>query len=320
MMKKFVKKLILFVLVIMICISAIVSFDYFIIGSQFEYSYPAALIDKVERLEKIDTPKIILVGNSNLAFGIKSKIIEEEVGMPVVNLGLHGGLGNAFHEQIAKLNINEGDIVVICHTSFSDNDELENASLAWQTYDYHEPLRPIIREKDYKSMLISYPDYLEKAYLLWLTRQGNKDNGTSYSRNAFNEYGDVVYKPESSQMEPEVFFANNPIYISDINNTCINRLNEFHKYVNQLGAKMVIAGYPIAYGQYANFTKEDVEVFQLQLKTAVSCDVISDYTDYLYPYSYFYDTIFHLTDEGAEIRTYQLCEDLKEWMRGTVEN
>ena len=33
--------------------------------------------------------------------------------MQVVNLGLHGDLGNAYHEQIAKLNINEGDIVVV---------------------------------------------------------------------------------------------------------------------------------------------------------------------------------------------------------------
>ena len=50
----------------------------------------------------IEEPKIILIGNSNLAFGIDSEKIENSVGMPVVNLGLHGSLGNEFHESMAK--------------------------------------------------------------------------------------------------------------------------------------------------------------------------------------------------------------------------
>ena len=35
--------------------------------------------------------------------------IEKEVGMPVVNMGLHGNLGNAFHEQMAKKYVKEDE-------------------------------------------------------------------------------------------------------------------------------------------------------------------------------------------------------------------
>lgn len=104
----FLKKIVKFGVSVIVMIIAMASFDYFIIGRQYNDNYDVALIDKVERLKGITEAKIILVGDSNVAFGINSEKIEEELGMPVVNLGLHGALGNAFHEQIAKLNIGGG--------------------------------------------------------------------------------------------------------------------------------------------------------------------------------------------------------------------
>ncbi len=80
---------------------------------QYLNNYMAALIDKNERLCSIDEPKIVLVGNSNLAFGINSAMIEEAFSMPVVNMGMHGGIGNPFNEQAAVQNVHEGDIVIL---------------------------------------------------------------------------------------------------------------------------------------------------------------------------------------------------------------
>ena len=96
--------------------------------------------------------------------------------------------------------------------------------------------------------------------------------------------------------------------------TCARRLNQYNRLIQSKGASLVIAGYPIAYGEYANFTQEDFNVFQENLQAAVDCDVISRYSDYFYPYTYFYDTILHLTAEGADVRTAQLISDLKKWM------
>ena len=162
-MKKFIKKVTTFALVLMLCLLALIGFDFFLIGSQYKYSYNASLVDKVDRLRQINEPKIILVGNSNLSFGIFSDLIETEFNMPVVNLGLHGGLGNAFHEEIAKLNINEGDIVVVCNTGFSDNDEISDPSLALITFDNNYSLLPIFRLKDYINLIPAYPNYLNNS-------------------------------------------------------------------------------------------------------------------------------------------------------------
>lgn len=313
-MKRFLKK----VGIMIGCLALFVMFDFFVIGSQFKYTYQASLIDKVNRLTSINEPKIILVGNSNVAFGFHSEEIEKEFGMPVVNLGFSASLGNAYHEQIAKLNINEGDIVVICHTSFSNEDEITDPLAAWVAYDLNKSLWPIFREKDYKTILPAYPSYWKKAFVRWISNSGNRVPEEShathfaeepYARCYFNEYGDIVCRPLEFQ---EDFAGYGARQASEIDDICINRLNELNKYCIEHGAAMVVAGYPIIYEQYVE-PKQDFENFQEKLGTALDCDVISNYTDYFYPCDYFYDTSSHLTDEGAQTRTQQLICDLKRW-------
>ena len=314
-MKRFLMKVVLFIALICIIMLGIVGFDRYIIGGQYKLGYQASLVDKIERLENINESKIILVGNSNLAFGIYSDQIEEDIGMPVVNLGLHGGLGNAYHEEIAKLNINEGDIVIVCHTNYEDEDVISDPELAWVTYDYNEKVWPIIRKKDYLTMLKAYPAYLRDSYFLWITGRGNLETGDVYSRSAFNQYGDVIAKDDAEQMNTDEFFKENIISVPSINDTCINRLNNLNQYCKDRGATLLIAGYPIAYGEYSEFSEKDFDVFQSELASRFDGVVISDYSDYFFPYDYFYNTELHLNEKGANARTKQLIKDIKNWLK-----
>ena len=126
-MKRLVRNLGVLLCIVVVLCSLYFGIFFMSVPAQYADNYNASLIDKVDRLESIDEPKIILVGNSNLAYGINSELIEESMGMPVANLGLHGGLGNKFLERIALLGINEGDLVIICHTDYSDKNELKQA-------------------------------------------------------------------------------------------------------------------------------------------------------------------------------------------------
>ena len=312
-MKKFIRNLVIFLLIMVIASGGIIGFHYFIVGGQYEYNYMASVADKLDRLKSINEPKIILVGNSNLAFGINSQTIEQELGMPVVNLGIHGGLGNAFYERLAKENINEGDIVVVCHEDYWDTGEIPDPSLAWIAYDYNSEILPLITEDNFFNILLAYPKYIKSSLFLWASGRGNVDGGGSYSRTAFNEYGDVVCKPESGQMDVELYFSRKPVVVPEISEICSDRLNQLNEYVTEKGASLVVAGYPIAYGEYAEFTQDDFRDFQAKLDKALDCEIISDYTNYFYPYDYFYDTELHLTEQGAQIRTQQLISDLKNW-------
>lgn len=313
-MKRFVKKLIVLSSLVMLSFLLLGIFQYFVVGNQYKYSYNASVIDKIDRMESISGPKILLIGNSNVAFGFSSEKIEREFGMPVVNLGLHGGMGNAFHENMARFGINKGDIVVICHSSFTDEDNIPNKPLAWMTYDQNFKVLETMRPKDYIGISVAYPEYMRKVFLLWIKGVGNLASDSSYSRESFNEYGDIVYRPKKEQWKDDENFKKYKPFSREINNKCIKRLNKLNDYCKEKGANLVLAGYPIAYGDYSDFSVDDVEDFQIELKHRLNFDVISDYKDYMFPYSCFYNSVWHLNEEGAEVRTQLLISDLKRWM------
>ena len=311
-MKKFLIKVGILAACLMIIAVGMLSFGMFVMGAQYAEGYNASAIDKLNRLNSIDGPKIILAGNSNLAFGIDSELLEEEMGMPVVNLGLHGDMGNAFHEEMAKIGVSEGDIVVVCHTNYADDDTFQVPTLAWVTAEYNEEVWQAIRKTDYLSMATSYLNYFVDAFKLWATGAGNKDSGTCYSRSAFNEYGDVEYKPESGRNSYDELIDMR-VTMPQVNDVCTKRLNNLNQYVGEQGGKMVVVGYPLLDNNHA-LSRSDITGFEDELQESLDCDVISDFTDYYYDPSYFYDTAFHLTNDGAQVRTLQLADDLKNWM------
>lgn len=274
---------------------------------QYEGSYTAALVDKVERLKNTEGPKIVLLGNSNLAFGIDSKMLEEEFGMPVVNMGLHGGLGNRFHENMAKYNIHEGDIYIVSHTVYSDDDTLGDATLAWTVIEDHYELWKLLEWKDAKPMLEAFPTYLKKCLDLYALGTGNEDNGGYYSRRAFNEYGDIGLVREETKYSFEY-----EIWPAAVNKVATNRLNELNHFLKERGAVLLVASYPIGKGELT-VGEEKYKEAQTALEKELECPMISDYTDYFFSYDYFYDTDFHLTTEGAVCRTEQLIKDINQW-------
>lgn len=299
---KFLLKLILFFMMVIVF--------FFHVMPQYENDYMASLSDKAARLKSIDEPKIVLLGNSNLVFGMNSEKIEKETGMPVVNMGLHGGVGNAFHEEMAKLHVTEGDIYIICHTSFADDNSLSDEVLVWTALEDNIELWELLRLCDIYPMIENYPTYLKKCLSLYSIGQGNTDPGGLYARSAFNEYGDVSVERKENEYTFET-----PVAPPAINDTTVNRINELNRWLNERGATLLVAAYPIGKGELTA-PEEDFEAFQKGLEKALDCAVISQYTDYMYDYDYFYDTDYHLTDEGVALRTEQLIRDIQNWQAG----
>ena len=274
---------------------------------QFAGNYTAALIDKAERLRSTDGARIVLIGDSNLVFGMDSQLLEEKTGMPVVNMGLHGGIGNAVHEEMGKFRVNPGDIYVLSYVHYSDNDKILDIMPVWTAIEDHFDLWQILRLKDSVKMLRGFPIYFKKCMEYYETGTGNMDYGGVYSRNNFNEYGDMAAIRTETEYSFEEF-----IEAPELNATTRDRLNRLNQYLAQRGATLVIAAHPVGYGPMTA-DKEEFSAFQEQLEAGVDCDVISDFTEYLMDYSYFYDTQYHLTTEGAQIRTEKLAEDLLRW-------
>lgn len=107
-------------------------------------------------------------------------------------------------------------------------------------------------------------------------------------------------------------FDERSYYLPTVSEDVAEYTNDFAEFCNNRGATCLISAVPVAQGEFSA-SKEDFEQFQHTLEEALDCEVISKYTDYFYDYKYFYNTKFHLTDEGLVLRTQQLIRDLEEW-------
>jgi len=309
-MKKFIYKIFAFLGTLSIVCMLLITLDIFVVKNQYTQNYQASIIDKINRLETIESKKIVLVGNSNLAFGIRSDMIEEAFGIPVVNLGLHGGMGDKFHENMVKGNLRDGDIVVYCSTDYySDGCNRDNA-LTWITLEKHIRFWSFLDEQEKGEMLKAYPYYAYCCLTKWATFTGNKPGNDSYSRTAFNVYGDIVYKPLADKRDGERLFGSAVRTAPTLGRAYVERVNAFNEYVTAQGAELFVVANPIGYHKQKP-NELSFNEFQAKLKNSLDCKFISNFTDYFYPSDYFYDTVNHLTEEGAKYRTKQLIEDLK---------
>ena len=301
------KKTFVFFTKLIVLLGILIGFMLYL-SPQYSQGYCAAVIDKVNRLKSIEGPKIVLIGDSNLAFGIKSEEIETAFDMPVVNMGFHGGVQNAFNEQMAKLNVQEGDIYIICNSSYTDGQI--GADLVWITIEDHFELWQLLRREDIIPMVRAYPAYLKACINLWLNNAGNQipvADG-AYRRDAFNEYGDIVWD------DSDVVYTipEGSVGIAPVADWTIERLNKLNQYLYDRGATMLIAGYPIADCAYTP-PKEQYDALQEELCLKLDAPVISNFRDYFYPESYFFNSALHLNTIGKEARTQQLICDLKNY-------
>lgn len=75
--------------------------------------YLQAYNHKIGLLQTTARPRLIFMGGSNTAFGISSPMIEDSLGLHVINFGLHGGIGIRYPMEDALQYIRRGDIVVL---------------------------------------------------------------------------------------------------------------------------------------------------------------------------------------------------------------
>lgn len=278
----------------------------------FHSSYQSMIVDKYRMLEKTPSPKIIMVAGSSSSFGLDQNLLEEASGLPVVNLGLHAGFGSLFYSELAKENIQPGDIVLLGYEySWIDDFDPMDQELIMSAVDEHIDL--------YKHIPVSHwPDFL--GYLFQYAEKKNTFEGADglYSRDSFD--------PENGQMtyfRPEVFsnYAGNvanygTVSVEDdqenitISDTSLCYLRDFKKYIEDRGAKAYFVSSPV-YDESLDYSAEDfVKLARLEEKQ-IGIPYISDPLLYVFQKDLMLNSINHCNSEGEKIRTCILIDDLK---------
>jgi len=268
-----------------------------------ENSYHLAIIDKHRILASTDSPKIVLAGGSNLAFGIDSAKIQNELRIPVVNMGLQVGFGlGRIIDDISPF-INSGDILLIVP-------EYEHFINCWNG---SEPAYELIFDvKQYRLLYSSYyglpnyfSHYLATHLLGIIQRINNTSNPLAYSRDGFNEYGDYI---KHLNMKNLPFTSSNNI--GSINRTYLNRFFQLIDDLSERGITAVLS-YPSYEEQSFYNSAELIQELDIAFRTKRNILVISHPESYCFPTDYFYDMVYHLNSEERSVRTDQLIQDLQ---------
>ena len=284
-----------------------------------ESDYMAAIIDKHSRLKETSSPRILLVGGSNIVFGFDSERIEKEFEVPVVNLGLHGGLGMQFIMNELKSILNDGDIICLSleySMPLDGNYRLQKRTASYfpEAFDYISNYPDPIKEIDSRIKNIRrMANYLYQSAMKTIEGSNSlvTDDGIEvYSRKAFNSYGDNIshlnkkppYKLRIKMVSMNQYYKK------------IDELNKLFHFANKKNAKVYFF-YP-SYAQTAyEMNKITIVEYQFDIKRDLNIPVLNNPKDFVFNDSLFYDTVYHLNKEGRKIRTEEFINILKKYLQ-----
>lgn len=312
MMKRFIINSILFtlLLVLVFCLSL-----FFIPNRRIYNNSLYAHIDKMHRLDSLASPKIIFVGGSNLAYGLNSKKIQDSLGIPVVNMGLHAGFGLKFMMQEVKTYVKQGDIIILSpeyHHFFSKEVYNGETVLVALLVDVD---RTALRFLSFSEMLHLVPLAVKYGTSKMVKKQmdvmgeGAGDNYESvYKRNSFNEFGDEVMHWEYPNQE--IASATNRKGIT--HSIFDNAIEDVAKFKNDIiNKKAHFYLIPPAY-QFSHYMvlKPTIKEIENQLKQKqVVFQILPN--EFAYPDTLFFNTVYHLNKQGVDLRTTKIINFLK---------
>ena len=199
-MKKSWLNFICILLCILIPVATVVSLG-FLLPSQFDMTFLRQLSPKVERLNSVDERKIVSIGGSSVPFGVDSKLMEEALGMPVVNFGLYATLGTKMMLDLSKGAIKEGDIIVIAPETDAQTYSLYfNSEAAWQACESDFSMLFKISGDNATAMLGGFCKYtVQKTKYIFAKEHLNPEG--VYNKASFDEFGNIVYERLYKQMK-----------------------------------------------------------------------------------------------------------------------
>ena len=232
--------------------------------------------------------------------------------MPVVNLGLYAALGTRLILDLSRSGINEGDIVIIA------------PELDAQTYSLYFNTRTTLQAFDGNLSLIRYCDTdnlfslvggiwdLAASKLEYQLSGNTPDPKGIYNSQSFNEYCDLDF-PRKENIMSRYFDPNTVIdpSLDYLDDEFIDYLNEYIDFVRDSGATPYFSFAPMnELGLKEGAGDDELYAFSDALEERLDCEIISDITSYVYGAGYFYDTNFHLNDDGMTLHTIKLSQDI----------
>lgn len=307
---RFVGKLILFCAIVFGLCAAI----YMAIPPN-KKAYLAALDLKHNRLDSLTEsadPKLVLVGGSNVAFGLHSGMLEDSFGMPTVNMAIHAGLRYEYMINQLRESVRSGDVYLI-FPEFSQMYEplSDGGPIIYQSLEVYPEGIKYCHDAgalgNFRFFWNSKVEILQLKVRRTMGKMVGMTEKNAYKASVFDRYGDI-WSPmtlESKYNKRDKHMDRNRG--KDPSADFVRLTNEFAAQAKEAGARVIFVFPAIAEAKWDAEVAEATRVF---LKDKLEIPIANNPADYVYKNELFFDTKYHTTQQGRAIRTAQTIEDL----------
>lgn len=284
-------------------------------------NYLAAVLEKDRLIRTTPSPKIILVGGSNLAFGIDSRMMEDSLHLRVVNMGLYAKLGLRYMLAQVKPYVRRGDVVVIVpeydqfYGKFSEGDNTLNTALLYAPPDR---IPDFIRSYSFIDVVLrprvenARRSFLQGAADIFGVKDKYfpPDTNPVYNRHSFNQYGDVVSHLGKKSMNPDSIFVKPLPSAREFNKRTLDELNDIGDAARERGAHAYFL-FPSYIDRSYAINTEAIDWLRRRLETGMRVPILGTAKDFAFPPNWFFDTRYHLNAIGRDPRTVKMIDILE---------
>ncbi|MFV8749269.1 hypothetical protein ACNOYE_01830 [Nannocystaceae bacterium ST9] len=274
-----------------------------------EGHYMAATIDKHARLRAAASPRLILVGGSNMGFSVDSRaFVERGLGLAPVNMGLNDGLGLDFMLAEVAGQLRAGDVVIVApETSLywtgSRNDAI------WAVLEHRPASVGCLSPTTARELSDQGLHFLARKVRCAVHQVGlDSDLANVYRRDSFDEYGDfVAHRGLAGKHEATIDRPWPPLATLDFD-PAIARLREFADTCARAHARCYLAWSPTRRFQY-DHQRELFAALEARLRE-LDLPMLESSAEAVFADDQFFDRGPHLTGDAAARRSARLAERL----------
>lgn len=266
-----------------------------------------ALPQKHLLLKNTPGPRIILIGGSNLSYGIDSRMIRDSLHLNPINCGIHACIGLNFMLEDYYHYVRENDIVVIApeynhfYGDFADGDINLLSILVDISPQYSDCSRIQLLK-----LLKSAPEYGCAKLKLWnYFAKTDTIIIDPNDKRGFNEFGDNnIHWTMTKEKNIKSMSIDGAL-----NKELFKRLKDFETKLKKKHVTMYIT-FPSFQQTSFNMQRGKIDTIESMLK-ANDFSILGTADRYKMDDSLMFDTAYHLTKNAADHRTALLIEDLK---------
>lgn len=274
---------------------------------------------QLDLLKNAPSPRIILVGGSNVSFGIDAELMQQTLGIPVINDGLHAGLGIVPLQELLEY-IRPGDVVIISleYQLFSNRDVMDGDLTFLSDWIEYSPRRIQYLSHPWRQAPALFATMLQRkvnravnTVLFGGSLDALRDVfiGTKYDLN-----GDFIgHLDQISTPRRKITF--DPYPVSQVQNEIFVVLENFHQAARERGAKVYFEAPASRKSNCDTTGKTSLANFFELFEERSSIPMLTPLDEVCLPDKYFFDTAYHLNADGRQVRTQRLIEN---WLQVTA--